>query len=211
MKGPFLKDIKLYVIIDMKLISEAGFSAVDVLKAAFRGGTRMFQLRHKGVGERVLFHEAQELSRVAHELGALFIVNDSVSVALSTGADGVHLGENDLPIHAARKICPDDFIIGASAGSLERALQAEKEGASYVGYGAIFPTTTKEKPCPGSLDELVKINKVLNVPVFAIGGINEENVVEVTRVGVKRICVASAVIKSENPELTAKKLLEALA
>ena len=90
MEKPFLNDIKLYVIIDMKLISESDFSAVDIMKAAFRGGARMFQLRHKGGGERVLFHEAQELSQVAHELGALFIVNDSVSVALSTGADGVH-------------------------------------------------------------------------------------------------------------------------
>ncbi|MCD6417246.1 thiamine phosphate synthase [bacterium] len=205
-----LKDINLYVIIDIPLVERISLDAVDVVRSAFDGGARIFQLRHKGVMEGQLFEEASRISKVAHELGAIFIVNDSLSVALAAGADGVHLGEDDLPVYAARKIVPKNFIIGASVSSVENALKVEREGADYIGYGAIFDTNTKPDAHRGKIEVFKKIQSAVEIPVFAIGGINRKNVLKIVEAGCKQVCMASGIIFEKDIASAVKKIFKIL-
>ncbi|RKZ25779.1 thiamine phosphate synthase, partial [bacterium] len=141
---------------------------------------------------------------------AIFIVNDSLSVALAVGADGVHLGEDDLPVYAARKIVPENFIIGASVSSVENALKVEREGADYIGYGAIFDTNTKPDAHRGKIEVLKKIQSAVEIPVFAIGGINRKNVLKIVKAGCKRVCMASGIIFEKDIASAVKKIFKIL-
>lgn len=201
-----LIDIRLYVILDISLLMQLGRGAIAVMEQAFSGGADIFQLRHKGATEKTLYSEATMLVPVAKKLGVPFIVNDSLSVALASGADGVHLGEDDLPISAARQIAPQGFIIGASASSVNSAIAAEENGADYIGYGAIFPTQTKYDAQKGSIDELKKIMRSVKIPVFALGGINTENLSRLLEIGCRRVCVASGIIGTQHPNNSAQKI-----
>lgn len=204
------EDVLIYVILDMGLIERYGKNAAEIMTRSFSAGAKIFQLRHKGIFEKKLFEEASALARIAKDIGALLIVNDSLSVALASGANGVHLGEEDLPITAARAISSKDFIIGASARSIERARRAQEEGANYIGYGAMFPTQTKENIVMGSIAELKKMMTSVKIPIFCLGGINENNIFSIVDAGCKRICVASAVIMAEDIEKTTRNLLNAM-
>lgn len=205
-----IKDIKLYVILDIGILNSIKRDPLDILWKCFLGGARMFQLRGKHIAEGKLLETARILSDEAHKLGALFIVNDSVCVAKYSGADGVHLGEDDLPIEMAKKILGDNMIIGASAKSLETASNKYSEGADYIGYGAIFPTSTKPDAQPGNIETLFQITSSLPIPVFPLGGINDQNIHKLVASGVKRVCVASGIIASANPEMSARNIISAL-
>ena len=135
----------LYVVITEALC--AGRSALDVLGKTLAAGVRLVQLREKDMGGRELYERALAFRRETEAAGALLIINDRLDIALATGADGVHLGQDDLPVAAARRLAPD-LIIGASTHSLEDALAAQEAGASYVNIGPIFPTQTKENVTP---------------------------------------------------------------
>ena len=184
----------IYVILDIPVIRGAGREPESVMEQAAGGGAKIFQLRYKGVDDGVLYEYAVKLAELARELGVMFIVNDRIGVALAAGADGVHLGEDDLPISAARKIAGENFVIGASARSFEAARRAEREGASYIGYGAIFPTGTKSDAVPGSIDTLLEIAQKVRIPVYAIGGINGDNVGKLVSYGIRRVCVGAGII-----------------
>ncbi len=205
-----LDDIRLYVILDIPTLHRAKRDAADIMREVYPLGVRVFQLRHKSVSSGELYREAVHLVDVARELGALLIVNDDLSVALASDADGVHLGEEDLPVSAARRIAPEGFIIGASASSIASAIQAERDGADYIGYGALFPTETKRDAKAGKLDELVEIVNEVDIPVFAIGGIDEDNVEEVVKAGCGRVCVASGIILAKSPSRAVKNIIGAL-
>ncbi len=205
-----LHNINLYIILDIPLLENLGKNSVDVMEQLFYGGAKIFQLRHKGVFEKELYDEAMPLSATAKKLGAIFIVNDSLSVALAANADGVHLGEDDLPIAAARKIAPKNFIIGASVSSVKSAMNAAQNGADYIGYGAIFQTNTKVDAANGKIDELQKIMQAVKIPVFAIGGINKDNIFNLIEIGCNRVCIASGILTQNNVKYAANEILKYL-
>jgi thiamine-phosphate pyrophosphorylase len=206
-----ISQIKVYVIIDINLLRKYDMDPIHVFYEAYRGGARMFQLRHKDALEAELFTEALKFKEISKRLRTLLIVNDSLSVALAANANGVHLGQDDLPIETAKEIIHrlklNEFIIGASANTLEEALKAQEDGADYIGFGSVFPTDTKKDTRRTSLNKLREVNKKLDIPVFPLGGIDLSNVDKVLQYGVKRVCVASSVITSDNPRKVTKDLL----
>lgn len=199
----------LCVITDVAIQSR--FTHLELCELAIRGGASVIQLRDKAASTRDLYALAVAMQTLCAGLGATFIVNDRVDIALAANADGVHLGQTDLPIPAARKILGDHKLIGGTAATLEEALQVERDGADYVGFGHIFPTSTKEKPsAPKGVETLSQVIASVNIPVMAIGGIHRSNIASVARAGAKHVAVVSAVCAAENPTLAASELLQAM-
>ncbi|MCO6041905.1 thiamine phosphate synthase [Thermococcus alcaliphilus] len=186
------KKLKLYVITDRRLRPE-----VESVKEALEGGATSIQLRIKNASTREMIEIGKEIRKLTEEYDALYFVDDRLDVALATNADGVQLGSEDMPISIAKEIAPN-LIIGASVYSLEEALQAEKEGADYLGAGSVFPTPTKKDVKIIGIDGLKRIVESVKIPVVAIGGINHENVREVLKAGVDGIAVISAIMGAEN-------------
>jgi thiamine-phosphate pyrophosphorylase len=177
----------------------------EIAISAIRGGADVVQLRHKTLPRGALLDLARELRPLI--TGALFIVNDHVDIALLSEADGVHLGPDDLSVAAARRVAGDRLLIGASASSADAARQAIAAGADYVGSGPAFATPVKsEKKVigPRGIAEIVKA--VEPVPVFAIGGIDEHNIEQLTALGIHRACVIRAVGDAADPEQATRRL-----
>lgn len=174
--------------------------------AVLGGGADILQLRHKALPRGQLLDLARRLREVTAEAGALFIVNDQVDVALLARADGVHLGPDDVSIESARRLAPEGFLIGASASIPEAARAAVKAGADYIGCGATFSTPLK--PDKGVIGPagVASVSSAVRVPVFAIGGINETNVAQLTGVGVHRACVIRATADAQDPQSAARRL-----
>ncbi len=173
-----------------------GRSHLDVARAALKGGADVLQLRGKEMEGGELFHLAVEMRELVGEGGGncLFLVNDRVDVALAAGAHGVHLGQEDLPAGVARDLIGPDRIMGVSAGTVEEAVRAWEEGADYLGVGPIFPTPTKpDAGEPIGLEGLRNIRKAVDLPLVAVGGINEENLEQVFGAGADGVAVISAV------------------
>jgi thiamine-phosphate pyrophosphorylase len=177
------------------LLSDLSFE--DMTRKVLNGGIRWVQHRDKYRTRREIYEEALRLRKLTKEFNAVFIVNDYVDIAFCTDADGVHLGQDDLPIREARKIIGKKKIIGISTHNLEQAINAEKEGANYIGFGPIFKTTTKEAGEPKGTEILKEVKKKVKIPVVAIGGINLENIMSVITTGVDAIAVASAILKGD--------------
>jgi thiamine-phosphate pyrophosphorylase len=196
----------LYVIIDTQALR--GRSELDVARQAIQGGTRMIQLRDKLRPKGMLVPLARELKKVCAESGALFIVNDYLDLATVSDADGLHIGQEDLPIEAARKMLPGDKILGCSAATLEEALEAEKEGADYIAVGCIYPTPSKSPTRLAGLKTLRQVKSKVSVPVVAIGGINEDNIAKVIGAGADAVAVISAVLGAANIKEASQKLTE---
>ncbi|MGC9003212.1 MAG: thiamine phosphate synthase [bacterium] len=187
----------LYVIIEDSRYAE------DVL----RGGCSILQLRNKNASTAFLFEEGKKLRELTRRYNALFIVNDRVDLALACEADGVHLGKEDLPIRIARKLL-GKRIIGFSVDNLEEALMAQKEGADYVSLGPIFPTQSKpDAGQPVGLEELARVRRHIHLPLVAIGGINEYNLIKVVKNGADAVAVISAVSHSPSPRQAVEALL----
>lgn len=178
-----------------------GRSNLEVLAAVIRGGAKVIQLREKGVGKGELYRQAVQFRELTAAAGVLLIINDHLDVALAAGADGVHLGQGDLPLPAARRIAPE-LLLGASSHSRAEALQAQAEGADYVNIGPIFPTLTKE-----GIDRLLgpeaigEIAPALSIPFTVMGGINAGNLDRVLAAGARRIAVVTAVTQA--PDMAA--------
>lgn len=201
-------DLKLYVITDEKvgLSRSHSFLAEEALK----GGATAIQLRDKEKGGRELYRIGVKIRELTRRYKALFIVNDRLDIAMAVGADGVHLGTEDLPVSVARRIAGKNFIIGASVSSPEEALLAEKEGADYISAQSIFRTSSKENVKIIGLEGLRSIVNASSLPVIAIGGINKDNVKDVIRNGAKGIAVISAVVSKEDVKKAAEELRESL-
>lgn len=190
----------LYVITDEGV--GHGFSHAEIAQRAIAGGADVIQLRDKWLSGQELLAAATAVREITRDAGALFIVNDRLDVALAAGADGVHLGENDLPIDHARKITPPGFIIGASVGSVATAVSAEAAGADYVVLSPTFSTASKADAGPGhGLTILSAIRSAISHPLLAIGGINPGNVGDVIAAGADGVAVISAVVGQ--PDITA--------
>ncbi len=176
----------------------AGRSNLDVLQGIIQGGARIIQLREKEYNAKDLYHLALKFRQITTKAGILLIINDHVDIALAVEADGVHLGQEDLPLPVARNLAPD-LLIGASTHSLEEALQAQKDGADYINVGPIFPTKTK-KEAEHFLgpDAITRISPYIKIPFTVMGGINESNVDQVLTKGGQRVAMVTAIIKAEN-------------
>jgi thiamine-phosphate pyrophosphorylase len=195
----------LYVITD-EAISNS-LSPAEAAKRAIAGGADVIQLRDKNCGCRELLHAGRALRALTKRTSTLFIVNDRLDVALACGADGVHLGQDDMRASVARQIAPPGFIIGVSVGTVDEAVRAEQEGADYVAVSPLFSTASKGDAGPGhGLDTLRKIKNKVRIPVIAIGGIGQENAQEVILAGADGVAVISAVVGSPDITRAAREL-----
>ncbi len=195
----------LYVITAHAL--ESGRSHVEIARAALAGGADALQLRDKSAAAQNLCAAASEIQPLARKFGAVFVVNDRVDVALLTGADGAHVGPDDLPAREARRLLARPAILGVSAGTVEEAKKAVKDGADYLGVGPVFPTATK--PDAGGaigVDRLAAIVKAVPIPVVGIGGIDHENVAAVIAAGAAGAAVVSAIVSAADMAVAARAL-----
>lgn len=183
--------VRLYLVAGRK--DTAGRPLVEVVRAAVRGGVGAFQLREKDLGTRELVALAAAVREVTRETGALFFVNDRADVAAAVDADGVHLGQDDLPVEAARRLLGPEKLVGVSVDSLAQAREAQARGADYLGVGAVFPTVTKPEAVHVGLSLVGAVAREVEIPFVAIGGIGLENVGEVLRAGAGRVAVVRAV------------------
>lgn len=197
----------LYAVTDRKWTGEK--TLYQQVEEALNGGATLIQLREKDMSQEEFLKEAREITELCHRYGTALIINDNVEVALKSGADGVHVGIEDTPVEEIRKMTPGDFIIGATAKTTEQAQRAEKEGADYIGVGAVFPSPTKKNAIRITLELLKKICSSVRIPAVAIGGITYENAGTLRGGRMAGVAVVSAVfgaadIKKETARLKKK-------
>ena len=197
-----LQNARLYVITPDRTPDEI----TELARAVLRGGADVLQLRHKHLPRGELLDLAHRLRELTSTTDALFIVNDHVDVAIIAGADGAHLGPDDLRIESARNIAPAGFLIGASASTSDAATAAAGEGADYIGSGPAFSTPVKKEKAVIGPAGVARVAVSVDVPVFAIGGIEESNVEQLTALGLHRICVIRAVADASDPESATRRL-----
>lgn len=202
-------DWRLYVILDPCVVPP-GRALMDVAAEALDGGAGVLQLRDKSASTRELFATARSLAQLCRERGATFIVNDRLDVALASGAHGVHLGPDDLPIAQARRLAPE-LIVGASAGSLARALQLAAEGADYLGIGALYEARAvkRDASAPKGPEIVAEVAQSLSMPLIGIGGIDVHTAPVVASYGAAGIAVIRSVVAAESPRDAARSLLQA--
>lgn len=187
----------LYVILDPSVCPDRPL--VDVLKVSATAGAKIFQYRNKTASMKAAYAEALPLRKIARELGALFIVNDRCDLALAVDADGVHLGQGDLPLNLARKVMGPDKLIGISTHNPEQVRTATTGGPNYLGFGPIFKPGSKADHDPVvGIAGLKAIRSLTPLPIFAIGGITLDHVEEVIRAGANGAAVISAILKASD-------------
>ena len=197
-------DSSLYFITDSTGYTEAEF--LHRVEQGLRGGATLLQLREKDRTTREYLDLAGKVHAIARRYDVPLIIDDRVDVALAAGAEGVHLGQTDMPVSMARRLMGDDKIIGATTKTVPQALEAYEQGADYLGVGAIYPTTTKVITILTSVDTLREICQAVPVPVNAIGGLNRGNIDVLEGVPVAGICAVSAIMKAEDPARAAAEL-----
>jgi thiamine-phosphate pyrophosphorylase len=207
---PILSDYRLYLVTDSRL--HKGYSVLEQVKFALQGGIRIVQLREKEMPETDFIKLASEALKLTRSHNAFLVINDSVETVCVLGADGLHLGQEDMPLAEARKIVGDDVVIGVSVKTVEEALHAEHNGADYVAVNGVFPTATKEDLgyLPG-LEGVAKIRQATRLPVIGIGGINLHNCPSVIEAGAHGIAVVTAITLSEDIPSTCRTFFERLA
>jgi thiamine-phosphate pyrophosphorylase len=182
--------------------------AEDAAQVALEAGIRLFQYRDKSGNRRAIYETCLRLAVLLKRSNALFIVNDHPDIAMAVDADGVHLGQEDLPVELARKLMGGGRIIGVSTHSVEQAGAAQSAGADYVGFGPVFTTGTKDAgPCQG-IEGLRQVRKAVTLPVIAIGGINGGNLDEVLRAGVDGVAVISAILAAPDLRDAARRMVD---
>ena len=206
-KERLTKDLLLYAVTDRHWLS--GRTLFDVVKESLEGGVTFLQLREKNLDEEHFFEEAVELQELARKYNVPFVVNDNVDIALRMDADGVHVGQEDMAAKDVRALIGEDKILGVSAQTVEQAVLAEKQGADYLGVGAVFPTGSKSDAVDVSGETLKAICEAVSIPVIAIGGITEENVAELSGSGIVGIAVISAIYAKDDIKKAAGNLKQA--
>lgn len=196
----------LYLVTDEKACKGKDF--YESVEASIRGGAKIVQLREKNMDTRDFFKRALKLKEICHKHGVDFVINDRLDIAIAVDADGVHLGQSDMPIQKAKEILGHKKIIGISAKNMEEALEAQKYGADYIGVGAIFATDTKKDSGLIDLETLKDMTNQINIPVLAIGGIGLGKLGYLKDTGIDGICVISDILGSDDPERRTRKLLE---
>lgn len=196
----------LYLVTDEKACKGKDF--YESVEASIRGGAKIVQLREKNMDTRDFFKRALKLKEICHKHGVDFVINDRLDIAIAVDADGVHLGQSDMPIQKAKEILGHKKIIGISAKNMEEALEAQKYGADYIGVGAIFATDTKKDSGLIDLETLKDMTNQIKIPVLAIGGIGLGKLGYLKDTGIDGICVISDILGSDDPEKRTRKLLE---
>jgi thiamine-phosphate pyrophosphorylase len=198
-------DYSLYLVTDRDLAG--GRATLDIVKAAVRGGTTCVQLREKDCSTLEFIQQALSIKEFLSTHEVPLIINDRLDVAQAVNADGVHLGQTDMPLDMAKNIVGDAMIIGISAESLEDAIEAEKGGADYLGVSPIYATPTKTDTAPPlGLQGLQQIRNAVKIPLVGIGGLTKDNSADVIRHGADGVAVVSAIVAAENPETAAGEL-----
>jgi thiamine-phosphate pyrophosphorylase len=200
-------DTTLYFITDSTGFTEEEF--LRRVRSALTGGVTIMQLREKNRTTREYIDLAQKVHAITAESKVPLIIDDRVDVMLASGAEGVHVGTEDMPVAVARKLIGKDRILGATAKTVEAAKKAYEEGADYLGVGAIYPTTTKVKTILTSTDMLREICEAVPIPVNAIGGLNKDRLEVLAGIPIAGVCVVSAIMKAADPKIAAEELMEA--
>jgi len=198
-------DYSLYLVTDSGL--SRGRSQREIVAAAIRGGVTVVQYREKNATTRQMIAEASELRELCAARGIPFIVNDRIDVALAVDADGVHVGQDDMPAALARRLIGAGKILGVSVENADQARVAEREGADYLGASPIFATPTKpDAPAPMGIQGLAEVARACRLPVVAIGGINAGNAASMLQAGAAGVAVVSAIVSAEDAESAARAL-----
>lgn len=203
MKGEI--DYSLYLCTDRGLMTSATIE--ESVEAAVRGGATVVQLREKDCSSREFYELGLRVREITARYGVPLFVNDRADIALAVGADGVHVGQSDLPCKAVRAIAPG-MLVGVSASSLAEAVQAERDGADYLGVGAMFATGTKTDAEIVSMEELEAIRRAVSIPIVVIGGINKQTIPAFQGKGIDGAAVVSAIVAQPDPEAAARELLQ---
>jgi thiamine-phosphate pyrophosphorylase len=199
----------VYLVTDPDMPGERG--VVRTCQEAMEAGVRMVQLRDKKSSTRSLLETAGKLLEVTRPASALLVVNDRVDVAMASGADGVHLGQDDMPAAMARRLMGPDCIIGVSVRTPDEAKTAQSAGADYVAANLVFPTDTKtDLPSPLGLKGVARLRGSTRLPLLAIGGIDHRNAAEVIEAGADGVAVVSAIMAADDPSAAAESLLQAV-
>ena len=197
-------DLSLYLVTDK---SEDVEKFLNTIEEAIKGGVTVVQIREKTADTLDFYNLALKVKKITTKYNVPLIINDRVDVALAIDADGVHVGQSDMPCDITRKLIGKNKILGVSAATIKEAQKAEKDGADYIGTGAVFPTTTKDDASSVTKQELKDIVDSINIPVVAIGGINLNNAHELTDTGIAGLSVVSAIMSSDNPKKSSQELL----
>ncbi len=197
-------DTSLYLVTDRSGMGDCEFESK--IRSAVEGGCTMVQLREKNINSYLMYQRALSIKKITDEYHIPLIINDRLDIMLAVGADGVHLGQQDIPVKIVRRLIGKDKIIGVSAHCPEEAEKAERDGADYLGVGAIFPTETKKDIIITPVDVLREIKATVSVPVVAIGGINQNNINTLKGSHVDGVAVISAIMKSKDPKGSAVAL-----
>lgn len=197
-------DYKLYLVTDRDVLK--GKDLIKSIEESILGGVTLVQLREKNVTSREFYEIALEVKKVTSKYNVPLIINDRLDITLAVDADGLHIGQKDLPAKEARKILGEEKILGVSAATLEEALKAERDGASYLGVGAVFSTSTKKDTRDVSYEILSNIARSVNIPIVAIGGINENNITELKGSNISGVAVVSCILGKEDVKEAANRM-----
>ncbi|MFD0712415.1 thiamine phosphate synthase [Paenibacillus sp. GCM10027626] len=209
MRNEKWKDFRLYAITGENY--HPGRQMIPVMEAALQGGADIVQLRAKNAPKREVLAKAYALRELTLRYNVPLIINDHIDVALAVEADGVHLGQDDLPLAEARRIVGPDRLIGISTHNIGQALAAQAGGADYIGVGPVYPTGTKPGRTAVTTSYVTEAASQISIPFVAIGGITPNNVDEVLRAGARRICAVSAIVGSDDPAAACRQLLARIA
>lgn len=197
-------DLSLYLVTDK---SDDVEKFLNTIEEAIKGGVSVVQIREKTKDTLDFYNLALKVKEITARYDVPLIINDRVDVALAIDADGVHVGQSDMPCDVTRKLVGPDKIVGISAATIDEAKKAEKDGADYIGTGAVFPTATKDDAPKITKKDLKEIVDSINIPVVAIGGINHDNAGELIDTGIAGLSVVSAIMSSDNPKKSSEELL----
>ena len=197
-------DYSLYLVTDRNCLN--GKNLFESVDNAIKGGVTVVQLREKLASSREFYTVGMKLKEITKYYNVPLIINDRVDIALALDADGVHVGQDDLDAEMVRKLIGNNKIVGVSTKTIEQALQAKHSGVDYLGVGAVFPTRTKQDTSELSFDEISCICKAVDIPVLGIGGISQENVAKLNKIGLEGICVVSAILSNQDCKLAASNL-----
>ena len=198
-------DLSLYLVTEESIAIE---ELTRIIAESVSGGVSIVQLREKNNSSLSFYKKASALKQLLNELSIPLVINDRVDIALAVGADGIHIGQDDLPLPVVKKMVPEDMIVGVSVSTLEEALEAERNGADYIGVGSVFPTKTKQDATLMALEDLGEICRGVSIPAVAIGGITADNMSALSNSGLSGTAVVSAIMNADNPKTASESLLK---
>lgn len=198
-------DLSLYLVTEESIAIE---DLIKIITESVSGGVSIVQLREKNNSSLSFYKKASALKQLLNELSIPLIINDRVDIALAVAADGIHIGQDDLPLPVIKQMVPDDMIIGVSVSTLEEAIEAERNGADYIGVGSVFPTKTKQDATLMAIEDLEEICRSVSIPAVAIGGITADNISSLSDSGLSGTAVVSAIMNADSPKTASEFLLK---